>query len=286
MPWTEIALLVPDFLKDAVSGEFSELGASGLWEDEDADAGHTRLVAYFENPPEVEALRSVLHPIFHREGLDLPDLKSSSVKDQDWGEQWKKSWSSFPLGRRFFVVPSWSDSTIPPDRDPIYLDPGQAFGTGTHETTQLTLEAMEVWMEPRKIVLDLGAGSGILAIAAKLLDARSVHGCDTDPVAIAVAKENIERNAAQSIGLMCGSIDAIASKSVGFLLCNLTADTISELLPDIQRAMRLHAIAVFSGILTSQSRDIRQKAGPLGLTVLQERTRGEWCALVMRNNGP
>jgi ribosomal protein L11 methyltransferase len=286
MSWTEISLLVPDSLKDAVSGELSEFGAAGLWENEDAATGHSRLVAYFENPPEFDALRSVLHPIFQREGLDLPDLKSSSVKDQDWSEQWKKHWSSFPLGRRFFVVPSWSDSTIPADRDPIYIDPGQAFGTGTHETTQLTLEAMEVWMEPRKIVLDLGTGSGILAIAAKLLDARFVHGCDTDPVAIAVARENIERNVPQSIGLMCGSIDAIGSKSVGFLLCNLTAGTISEILPDIQRALRPQAIVVLSGILTSQSRDIRQKAGPLGLIVLQERTRGEWCALVMRNNGP
>jgi len=286
MPWTEIALLVPESIKDAVSGELSELGAAGLWEDEEAATGTTRLVAYFENPPERETLRDVLLPIFQSEGLDFPDLESSSVKDQDWGEQWKKHWSSFPLGRRFFVVPSWADSNCPDDREPIYIDPGQAFGTGTHETTQLTIEAMEVWMEPRKVVLDLGTGSGILAIAARLLSARSVHGCDTDPVAIDVARENFERNSAQSIGLMCGSIDAIASDSVGFLLCNLTADAISQFLPDIQRAMRPQGIAVFSGILTSQSRDIRQKAGPLGLTVLQERTRGEWCALVMRNNGP
>jgi len=285
MPWTEIALLVPDSLKDAVSGELSDLGAAGLWEDDETASGHARLIAYFETPPELEVLRSALSPLFQREGLDLPELQPASLKDQDWGEQWKKHWSSFPLGRRFFVIPSWSDSTCPADRDPIYLDPGQAFGTGTHETTQLTLEAMEVWMEPRKVVLDLGTGSGILAIAAKLLDARSVHGCDTDPVAISVAHENLERND-QSVGLMCGSIDAVGSKSVGFLLCNLTADTISELLPDIQRAMRPQAIAVFSGILTSQSRDIRQKAGPLGLTVLQERVRGDWCALVMRNNGP
>ena len=286
MPWTEITLVVPDLLKDAISGELSEFGAAGLWEDERAAEGHTRLVAYFETPPELDALRTVLHPIFEREGFDLPDLQSSPVKDQDWGEQWKKHWSSFPLGRRFFVVPSWSDSNCPDDREPIYIDPGQAFGTGTHETTQLTLEAMEVWMEPRKVVLDLGTGSGILAIAAKILDARHVHGCDTDPVAIAVARENLEKNAAQSIGLMCGSIDAIATNSVGFLLCNLTADAISEVLPDIQRAMRPQGIVVFSGILTSQSRDIRQKAVPLGLTVLQERTRGEWCAVVMRNNGP
>src|SRR5262249_17306789 len=151
MPWTEIALLVPDDLKDAISGELSELGATGIWESEERPEGYTRIVAYFENPPELDVIRTALHPIFHREGLDLPELKQSSVRDQDWSEQWKKSWSSFPLGRRFFVVPSWSDAECPPDRDPIYIDPGQAFGTGTHETTQLTLEAMEVWMEPRKI---------------------------------------------------------------------------------------------------------------------------------------
>src|SRR5688572_7510399 len=286
MPWIEITLFVPDLLKDAVSGELSELGAAGIWESEETDpGGNTRLAAYFEPAPELDTIRAALHPIFEREGLDLPDLKSTTLKDQDWGGQWKRRWTAFALGRRFFVVPSWSDAECPPDRVPILIDPGQAFGTGTHETTQLTLEAMEIWMEPRKVVLDLGTGSGILAIAAKLLDSRAVHGCDTDPVAIAVARENLDRNSAGSVGLICGSIDAVASNGVGFLLCNLTADCVAETLPEIQRATRPQGIAVFSGILTSQSRGLRQIAVPLGLTVLQERTRGEWCVLVMRKNG-
>jgi ribosomal protein L11 methyltransferase len=285
MPWTEITLFVPDSLKDAVSGELSELGAAGIWEKESAEAGDTKLAAYFDSAPDLEVLRSALQPLFEREDLDLPELKSMPIRDQDWGEQWKKGWTSFALGRRFFVVPSWSDSDWPEDRVPIFIDPGQAFGTGTHETTQLTVEAMEIWMEPRKIVFDLGTGSGILAIAAKHLEARAVHACDTDPVAVAVAKENLQANSAATIGLMCGSIDAVAGNSVGFLLCNLTADVISEVLPEVERAMRPQGIAVFSGILTSQTRDIRQKAGPLGLSVLQERTRGEWSALIMRKNG-
>jgi ribosomal protein L11 methyltransferase len=285
MPWTAITLFVPDSLKDAISGELTELGAAGIWEREEADPGHTRLTAYFENPCDLESMRAALLPIFQRDELDVPELKSASVKDQDWSEQWKKTWTSFALGRRFFVVPSWSESDAPDDRIPIYIDPGQAFGTGTHETTQLTVEAMEIWMEPRKTVLDLGTGSGILAIAAKHLEARAVHACDTDAVAVAVARENLKMNGAGKSGLMCGSIDAIASDSVGFLLCNLTADVIGEILPEIERAVRPQGIAVLSGILTSQSRDIRQKAGPLGLSVLQERTRGEWSVLIMRKNG-
>ena len=285
MPWTAITLFVPDSLKDAISGELSELGAAGIWEIEEADSGHTQLSAYFENPCDLESIRTALLPIFQRDELDVPDLKSTPVKDQDWSEQWKKSWTSFALGRRFFVVPSWSDSDCPDDRIPIFIDPGQAFGTGTHETTQLTVEAMEIWMEPRKTVLDLGTGSGILAIAAKHLEARAVHACDTDPVAVAVARENFRINGAEKSGLMCGSIDAIANDTVSFLLCNLTADVIGEILPEIERAMRPQGIAVLTGILSSQSRDIRQKAGPLGLSVLQERTRGAWSALIMRKNG-
>jgi ribosomal protein L11 methyltransferase len=286
MPWTEITLTVPNFLKDAVTGELSELGASGIWEIEETGPEHTRLVAYFEESANIQSVRDALQLLFQREELSLPAFAISSVADQDWGEKWKKSWRSFPIGRRFYVIPSWSDAECPLDRLPLYIDPGQAFGTGTHETTQLTLEAMEVWMEPRRIVLDVGAGSAILAIAAKLLGARLVCACDSDPVAVEVARENLERNSVSSAVLYCGSVDAVANGAVGFVVCNLTADVIGEILPEIHRAMRPQGIAVFSGILNSQTHNIRQVAKPLGFAVLQEKARGEWCALVMRKNGP
>src|SRR5215207_6474096 len=128
MPWTEFRLAVTDALKDAVTGELTELGASGIWETDDGE-----LVFYFDNPPELPVIRDALSPLFEREDLSLPELSCRPVKDQDWGEQWKKSWKSFPLGRRFYVVPSWSEAECPDDREPIFIDPGQAFGTGTHE---------------------------------------------------------------------------------------------------------------------------------------------------------
>jgi ribosomal protein L11 methyltransferase len=286
MPWTEITLTVPDDLKDCVTGELSDLGSSGIWESGEPSPGYTQLTAYFQNPPALDEIRSVLSPLFENADLIPPALKTGTIDDQDWGEKWKKSWKSFPMGRRFFIIPSWSDAVCPDDRFPLIIDPGQAFGTGTHETTQLTLEAMEIWMEPRRAVLDLGTGSGILAIAASFLEAKSIVACDNDPVAIEVARENLERNGVRGLGLMCGSIDAVAGQAVGFLLCNLTADAILEILPEIHRVMRPLGIAVFSGILNSQSAEIRKPAQALGLTMLQEKTRGEWCALVMRRNGP
>src|SRR5262245_23593126 len=277
MPWTEITLTVPDDLKDSVSGELSALGSSGIWESGEPSLGHTQLTAYFQNPPALDEIRSALSLLFENADLVPPVLKTGTIDDQDWGEKWKKSWKSFPMGRRFFIIPSWSDAICPDDRFPLIVDPGQAFGTGTHETTQLTLEAMEVWMQPRRVVLDLGTGSGLLAIAAAFLEAKSVLACDNDPVAVEVARENLENNAVRGISLMCGSIDAVAREAVGFLLCNLTADVILDILPEIHRTMRPQGIAVFSGILNTQSADIRRAAGALGFTMLQEKTRGEWC---------
>src|SRR5262245_60382956 len=130
MPWTEVILTVPDDLKDAMIGELSALGASGTWERGEPSPGHTQLVAYFESSASLDVIRESLHTLFHREDLQPPVLEFRSVKDQDWGEQWKKHWAPFPIGRRFFIIPSWSETECPEDRFPIYIDPGQAFGTG------------------------------------------------------------------------------------------------------------------------------------------------------------
>jgi ribosomal protein L11 methyltransferase len=280
--WIEIAFIVPNSLNDSISGALAELGAAGVWENAEPLPEHTRLVAYFQSSVNIDEIRETVSILFERSGEVPPELTTISVVERDWAESWKKSWSSFPLARRFFVIPSWSDVDSPADRLPIRIDPGQAFGTGTHETTQLTLQAMEVWLEPRHTLLDVGTGSGILAIAASMLDARAVYACDNDPVAVEVARENIERNATEAIGLMCGSIDAVATGAIGFIACNLTADAITEIFPEICRVMRPHGLAVLSGILTTQSAAIRLRAATLGLAVLEETTRGEWCALVLR----
>jgi ribosomal protein L11 methyltransferase len=282
MPWNEISLTVPDELIDAVSGELTGFGATGIWESAEPTSGSTRLVAYFESPADVDGITAALGSVFERANEVPPFIECVLVADRDWGELWKKSWSSFPLARRFYLIPSWLDVECPEDRTPIRIDPGQAFGTGTHETTQLMLQAMEVWLEPRHVVLDLGAGSGILAIAAVLMDARAVLACDNDPIAIEVARENLERNSASRIGLFCGSVDAIADASVGLILCNLTGESIAELFPEIRRTLRPRGIAVLSGILNSQSMGIRQRALLHGFSLLSETSRGEWCALVMR----
>jgi ribosomal protein L11 methyltransferase len=272
--WRQIIFDTPDDLKDAVLGELTDLGAAGVWE-----SGEIELTAYFENLPAFDSI----YTLFERAGLPRPQIVTSDVVDRDWGEEWKKSWASFPLGSRFFVIPSWLDTPCPEDRFPLLLDPGQAFGTGTHESTQLTLESMERYLKPAGHVFDLGTGSGILAIAALKLGASNVSGCDNDPVAVEVAQENLERNGAGQIRLMCSSIDAIATDSVDLLLCNLTADVIASIYADIHRVLRPQGIAIFSGILNFQASGIQQFARTHGHALLEQTTRGEWSALVVQN---
>jgi ribosomal protein L11 methyltransferase len=202
------------------------------------------------------------------------------VDERDWTEEWKKSYVSFPIGKEFFIIPSWDLSGCPEDRIGIYIDPGQAFGTGTHETTQLTVEALERWVEPHHAVLDLGTGSGILAIAARMLGAGAVFACDIDPVAAEVAKENVERNAEPEVWTMCGSIDAVSDESVDLILGNLTAEVIIEVFDDIHRVLRPNGITILSGILNTQREDIHELLERFGHVIYEEATRGEWLAVV------
>ena len=281
----QLTIDVPEELKDAIVGELSELGADGIWESGEPLPATTRLEIYFNTPVPLGDVESRIGPVFLRAGLAVPRIVDGTVADRDWLGEWKKSYVSFPIARGFYIIPSWSESSCPEDRQPIRIDPGQAFGTGTHETTQLTLECLEDRageLNPSGLVLDLGTGSGILAIAARLLGCGRIIGCDNDPDSMHVAAENIERNTDHRIPIYCGSIDAAVTDSVDLLLCNLTADVIARVFPEIRRALRPSGIVIFSGILVEQRGQIRDLVSACGWVIEDDRTRGEWIAMVVR----
>jgi ribosomal protein L11 methyltransferase len=277
--WNQITLDVPDDLKDAVVGELSDDGVAGVWEDA------SRLVLYFSIHSNLDRIERRILDIFARVQCEPPAIARSVVEDCDWTEEWKKSYTSFPIGNDFFLIPSWVDSRCPDDRLPIRIDPGQAFGTGTHETTQLTIELLERWVEPNHRVLDVGTGSGILALASRLLGAKEVFACDIDPVAVQVAGANIHRNDEHEVWTFCGSIESIASGSVRLLLGNLTADVILALFPEFDRALAPSGLAILSGILNEQREDILEVCRRHRFAIHEEIARGEWLALVAEKHG-
>jgi ribosomal protein L11 methyltransferase len=285
MSWNQLTFDVPDDLVDTVVGELSGNGVAGVWETDSPDFGQTRLVCYFSHRSNLENIEVLIRSIFDRAEGGSPSISRAIVEECDWTEEWKKSYTSFPIADSFFVIPSWEGSTCPNDRLPIRIDPGQAFGTGTHETTQLTMEALERWIEPAHVVLDVGTGSGILAIASRLLGAEQVFACDIDPVAVQVARANIDRNAEQDVYAFCGSLDAIQSESIHLLLANLTAEVIISLFPEFDRVLRTHGIAILSGILREQSEDVREIVARRQFDVFEEITQGEWLVMVVEKHG-
>src|SRR5262249_16703948 len=152
------------------------------WETVAGHTGFTRLVAYFPDQFNLDRIESRIRDIFDRGRHHPPQISRKFVAEHDWTEEWKKSYKSFPSAPDCLIFPSWENSVCPGDRLSIRIDPGQAFGTGTHETTQLTMEALARWVEPDRVVLDVGTGSGILALASRLLGATRVIACDIDPI--------------------------------------------------------------------------------------------------------
>jgi ribosomal protein L11 methyltransferase len=287
--WYALDLIVVDEAREAVEYGLMEAGALGT-ETNDApnqDEELLRVTAYFDHTPELERVRAEL-----AEALHIYDLPSSSihemnfreVSNQDWLGEWKKSWQPVEIGR-LVIAPPWSEVNPAKDRVVIRIEPGMAFGTGTHETTRLCLKAIMRFFKGGSF-LDVGTGTGILAIAtAKLFPDARVAACDTDAEAVEIAKENARLNGVdERIDFRVGSVDESGSEpvsaSVDFVCANLTADAITTLLPALIGAScgRL----VLSGILDSQLDAIVAQLQQLGssgnLVMMQD---GEWVALVV-----
>ena len=256
-----------------------EAGALGT---ETQDAESLRVTGYFDKAPDLEGVRSEIQEALRV--YDLPwsavnEISTREIVDQDWLLEWKKSWQPVEVGRRFIVAPPWSEISDAGDRIVIRIEPGMAFGTGTHETTRLCLAALEKHFEGESF-LDVGTGTGILAIAAaKLFPTARVAACDTDADAVVIARENGRLNEVDVI-FNEGTIDESLLASADCVCANLTLSTILPLLPALIGASCRRLI--LSGLLDSQIEPVVTRLQELGISEPAEITEeGEWVCLVV-----
>ena len=202
--------------------------------------------------------------------------------NEDWSKKWKEKWDVTHVSDRITVVPDWIEySPHREDEVIIRLEPGCAFGTGTHQTTQLCMKAIEKYMPSNAKMADIGTGSGILAICASKFGASEVYGCDNDPTVIDVAKENAFKNDAECT-FELNTADKITEK-FDFICANILHNVLAEIMGDLKNIMQNGAIMVLSGILDEKKHVVIDAVKKYNLTLLEEAHQDQWVALIVKN---
>jgi len=216
----------------------------------------------------------------------------SIIKEEDWLTSWKKYWAPELVGNHFLILPCWINLNEKfKDKKIIKIDPGAAFGTGSHPSTYLCLEKMENSFFSDKKILDIGSGSGILSIAARLLGANEVYAVDNDYLAINSTKSNFQLNFGDlnNLNTYLGSFNEVILKNqltkFDFVLCNILAEVIKGMIPNIYKCLRNNGAVIFSGILNSQKDEIIKILIQNNLKLLDVSTRKDWACISAQKAG-
>jgi ribosomal protein L11 methyltransferase len=295
----EISLTVDGELAEAVADLLARHAPGGVAieaerEGEEAARPETPVIvrAYLPADEKLVARRSEVEASLWHLGMirPLPAPVFREVAEQDWAEAWKEHYHPIRIGRRLLILPAWLPS---PDDSllAIALDPGMAFGTGTHPSTQLCLAALEDYLQAGAAVVDLGCGSGILSIAAVRLGARRVRALDTDPLAIRITRENAERNSvAGQIDAGAGSLDDLLKSSEplpDLLVANILAPVLDEMARQgLSHAVRPGGVVILAGVLAEQAAPLEATCLEHGFDRIEVRQAGEWRALVLKSQPP
>ena len=228
---------------------------------------------------------------FIRERLEsegiTPQIEIVGVNVEDWANSWKKYYTTLHIGKRTVIVPMWEEYEAKENEIVVKMDPGMAFGTGSHETTRLVIELLEKYTKQGVRMLDVGCGSGILAICASKLGAGECKAYDIDPIAVKVANENIvesgQENITCEVSDLLKQVDLDGGK-YDLICANIVADIIIRMTPDIGRFMKDDCVLLCSGIIRERADDVIAKLNEYALKVVERIDDNGWCALAVMKN--
>ena len=285
MSWTIVEFPVDDSVSEIAAERLRAEGADGVAEEWRQNQQYVR--AFWKDAPEgqVRAITDRSLHALHEAGLliSVPDYTVSSMDDQDWLQGWKQYFHPIAISPRLAVAPSWEAYDAPAGQQVIVLDPGMAFGTGTHGTTYSCLQALSDYLQAGMRVCDVGTGSGILAIGAVKLGAARVAATDSDELAIRVARENASVNAvSEGIDFRVADLLEGVDGPFDLLLANILAPVIVQLIPQLPGRLESGGIFISSGYITAQEAEIRRALDDAGHVLLHRYEREDWLALVSR----
>jgi ribosomal protein L11 methyltransferase len=294
--WRKIVIRTPAVTGETVATWLT--GLTGLGTELDEAAGPeatTTVIGYLpDDHPELPDKLAAIEVFLAALNARQPELAGSamvteSIPEEDWSRKWREGFKSFHLTPRFVVKPSWESYRGEAGELIIEMDPGQAFGTGLHASTRLVVELLEALLPTLPVrpgsVLDVGTGTGILAICAALLDCGTVTGIDIDPAAVTSARENIEANRlSDRITASTASLDELTGP-YDLILANIIHNTLVDMAPKLSALLAPGGLLVVAGILRGgQAENIRSRYNDQGLTCIAKREADEWAALALRKD--
>ena len=304
MNWTEITVSIPNKFTDTAAAivnmtvpygiyieDYSDLEQSA-WDiahidliDEDLikkDRNTSLIHVYISECDNAAEALEFLKERFKAENIPF-EISSLGVSDSDWNENWKKYFHTIEIGEKLAVVPSWEKYDNKDGRTVLNIDPGAAFGTGTHATTSLCLEMLQSYVDSETEMLDIGCGSGILALSSVLLGAKRAFGVDIDAQSVKTAKENAEINKiTNNTQFVVGDLADKVSGKYGVICANIVADVIIRLLPDVHKFMTDDGVLIISGIIDIRKDDVLSAVRDFGFVITEERYKDNWCAFALK----
>lgn len=310
MKWSELSIHTTEEAVDAISNILHEAGASGVVIEDSQDFEKQRDQQYGEiyaldreDFPQdgvivkaylpvssflaetVEEIKLAINNLVNFDiNLGANKVSVSEIDEQDWATAWKQYYHPVKISNRFTIVPTWEEyERVESDELMIELDPGMAFGTGTHPTTVMSLQALEKHVQPGMYVTDVGTGSGVLAIGAAMLGADHVHALDLDPIAVKAAVENIDINGVSSqINVVEGDLLDTVKEPADIVVANILAEIIMTFTDDAYTVVKPGGLFITSGIIEAKKEDVKQSLTNAGFIIDEVMMMEDWVTIVSR----
>ena len=307
--WIEVRVITKSEALEPVSGIFYSLDCKGVaiedpedilgreqgpltWDFADINVlehkGKVAVVkAYFAEEDNIEEILGYVNEKLvelKEMGIDLGEAKVEHEKmyEEDWANTWKQYYKPSKVGEKIVVKPIWEEYEQKEGELVVNLDPGMAFGTGTHETTRMCIQALEKYVKEESTVFDVGCGSGILAIAAAKLGAKLAVGVDLDPVAVESSIENVGYNNLNNIEILHGNLVEVIDGKADIVVANILAEIICILTDDVKRVMKDGGVFITSGIIHDRVDMVCEKLEATGFEVVEKNRDGEWNCIVAK----
>jgi ribosomal protein L11 methyltransferase len=312
MKWSEFAIQTTNEAVEPVSNILHEAGASGVVIEDPLELVKERENVFGEiyhlNPddyPDEGVVIKAYLPVNSFLGDTIDAIKESinnlqlfdidlgknvvsisEVNEEEWATAWKKYYNPVKISERFTIVPTWEDYTpVSSDELIIELDPGMAFGTGTHPTTVMCIQALERTVQPGDLVVDVGTGSGVLSIAAALLDAKRIQSLDLDEVAVQSAIQNVEINNVQDkVSVSQGNLLDGVNEQADIVVANILAEVIMRFTDDVAKVVKPGGHFIASGIIQTKKQDVKEAIIASGFTVEETILMEDWVAIIAKRN--